>query len=176
MPGEHAGLLRDAIAGDERAFDALIGPLVEPGYRLAVSMLENREEAEDAVQEATIKAWRNLHQLKDADVARSWFFTIVANQCRSVRRGRWWSVVKLAAPEQAKSGPEDEAVRRTDLQRAMRTLGPDDRLALYLRYYLDMPLNEVATVLGISETAAKSRIHRAAQGLKPAVDVPQGMT
>jgi len=169
-------LLRDAVAGDERAFDALIGPLVEPGYRLAVSMLGDREEAEDAVQEATIKAWRNLHQLNDAGVARSWFFTIVANQCRSVRRGRWWSVVKLGAPELAKSGPEDEAVQRTDLQRAMRTLAPDDRLALYLRYYMDLPLNEVATVLGVSETAAKSRIHRAAQGLKSAVDVPEGVT
>lgn len=164
-------LLRDAIAGNERAFDALIGPLVEPGYRLAVTMLHDAQEAEDAVQEATIKAWRNLQQLKDATVVRSWFFSIVANQCRSTRRGRWWNVVKLAAPEQAKAGPEDEAVQRTDLQRALRTLAPGDRLALYLRYYMDLPLSEVAAVLGISETAAKSRIHRAAQGLKPAVDV-----
>ncbi|HVS04768.1 MAG TPA: RNA polymerase sigma factor [Candidatus Dormibacteraeota bacterium] len=176
MAGEQTTLLRDAVAGDERAFDALIGPLVDPGYKLAVSILENREEAEDAVQEATIKAWRNLHQLKDASVAKSWFFTIVANQCRSVRRSRWWSVVKLAAPEQPKSGPEDEAVQRTDLERALRTLSPDDRLALYLRYYMDLPLNEVASVLGVSETAAKSRIHRAAQGLRPAVDVPEGVT
>jgi RNA polymerase sigma-70 factor (ECF subfamily) len=176
MPGEHATLLGDAIAGDERAFDALIGPLVEPGFRLALSMLESREEAEDAVQEATIKAWRNLRQLKDAGVARSWFFTIVANQCRSVRRGRWWSVVKLAAPEQAKSGPEDEAVQRADIERALRSLGHDDRLAIYLRYYMDLPLNEVATILGVSETAAKSRIHRAAQGLKPAIGVPEEAT
>ena len=176
MAGEYASLLGDAIAGNESAFDALIGPLVEPGYRLAVSMLGNREEAEDAVQDATIKAWRNLHQLKDAAVARSWFFTIVANQCRTVRRGRWWSVVKLAAPEQIRSGPEDEAVQRTDLEHALAALGPDDRLALYLRYYMDLPLNELAAVLGISETAAKSRIRRAAQALKPAVEVPEGMT
>ena len=170
---DQSQLLRDAIAGDERAFDALIGPLVEPGYRLAVSMLNQAQEAEDAVQEATIKAWRNLHQLKDASVVRSWFFSIVANQCRSTRRGRWWSVVKLAAPEQPKAGPEDDAVQRTDLERALRSLAPDDRLALYLRYYMDLPLSEVAAVLGISDTAAKSRIHRAAQGLKPAVDVPE---
>ena len=169
-------LLRDAIAGDERAFDALIGPLVEPGYRLAASMLNSVDEAEDAVQEATIKAWRNLHQLKDAALVRSWFFSIVANQTRSMRRGRWWSVVKLASPEQPKPGPEDEAVQRTDLQQALRTLPPDDRLALYLRYYMDLPLSEVAGVLGTSETAAKSRIHRAAQGLRPAVEVPQVMT
>jgi RNA polymerase sigma-70 factor, ECF subfamily len=171
-----AQLLRDAIAGNELAFDALIGPLVEPGYRLAVSMLNNAAEAEDAVQEATIKAWRNLHQLKDATVTRSWFFSIVANQCRSMRRGRWWSVVKLASPEQPKPGPEDEAVQHTDLERALRTLPPEDRLALYLRYYMDLPLLEVAATLGISETATKSRIHRAAQGLKPAVEVPEVVT
>src|SRR3982074_998325 len=121
MAGEQSAVLGAAVAGDERAFDELIGPLVDPGSRLAVSMLGDREEAEDAVQEATIKAWRNLHQLKDASVARSWFFTIVANQCRSVRRGRWWSVVKLAQPEQARSGPEDEAGERTDLGRALRS-------------------------------------------------------
>jgi RNA polymerase sigma factor (sigma-70 family) len=139
-------------------------------------MLDNAAEAEDAVQEATIKAWRNLHQLKDATVTRSWFFSIVANQCRSMRRGRWWSVVKLASPEQPKPGPEDEAVQHTDLERALRTLPPEDRLALYLRYYMDLPLLEVAATLGISETAAKSRIHRAAKGLKPAVEVPEVVT
>ena len=169
-------LLRDAVAGNDRAFDALIGPLVEPGYRLAVSILNNASEAEDAIQEATIKAWRNLHQLKDATLARSWFFTIVANQCRSMRRGRWWSVVKLASPEQPKPGPEEEAVQHTDIERALHTLPPDDRMALYLRYYLDLSLQEVATVLGISETAAKSRIHRAAQALKPVMDVPEVIT
>lgn len=169
-------LLRDAVAGNDRAFDALIGPLVEPGYRLAVSILNNASEAEDAIQEATIKAWRTLHQLKDATLARSWFFTIVANQCRSMRRGRWWSVVKLASPEQPKAGPEEEAVQHTDIERALHTLPHDDRMALYLRYYLDLPLQEVATVLGISETAAKSRIHRAAQSLKPVMDVPEVIT
>ena len=175
MPADSTRLLQEAIAGDPVAFDALIGPLVEPGFRLAASMLGDREEAEDAVQEATIKAWRNLRQLKDGGVVRSWFLSIVANQCRSVRRGRWWSVVKLAEPRRAAPGPEDEAVQRTDLEQALHSLDPDERLALYLRYYMDLPLDEVAAVIGTSETAAKSRIHRAAQRLKPAVAVPEAL-
>ena len=176
MLPESSRLLQDAVGGDPHAFDALVGPLVEPGYRLALSILGGREDAEDAVQEATIKAWRNLHQLKDGSVVRSWFLTIVANQCRTMRRGRWWSVVKLANPEQRQTGPEDEAVDRTDLQRALGRLAPDDRLVLHLRYYMDLPLPEVATVLGISETATKSRIHRAAQRLRPAIEVPELVT
>lgn len=172
MLSDASRLLHDAVGGDSRAFDALVGPLVEPGYRLAVTMLRDREAAEDAVQEATIQAWRHLHQLKDAGVVRSWFMTIVANQCRTLRRGRWWSVVKLADPELPRAGPEDEAVERTDLQRALAGLEHEDRLALFLRYYLDLPLLEVAAVLGLSETAAKSRIHRAAGRLKPVLDTP----
>jgi len=77
------------------AFDALIGPLVGRGYALAVTMLNDRSAAEDAVQEAAIKAWRKLPSLRDHSAAEPWFLPIVANQCRSVRRGSWWSVLKF---------------------------------------------------------------------------------
>jgi RNA polymerase sigma-70 factor (ECF subfamily) len=162
-----------AVGGNASAFDRLIGPLVEPGYRLAFTMLGRREDAEDAVQEATINAWRNLHRLQDKSAARSWFLAIVANQCRSTRRGRWWSIIKLGDPEQHRAGPEEQTVQRSDLQRALKRLDPDERLALFLRYYMDLGLSEVAAVLGISETAAKSRIHRAAQRLRPVLAVPE---
>jgi RNA polymerase sigma-70 factor, ECF subfamily len=64
-------------------------------------------------------------------------------------------------------------VERSDLQVALKRLDPDERLALFLRYYMDLGLSEVAAVLGISETAAKSRIHRAAQRLRPILAVPE---
>lgn len=163
-------LLEAAAAGDAAAFDALVGPLVESGYRLALSMLGGAADAEDAVQEATIKAWRGIGKLNDEAALRSWFLTIVANQCRSLRRGRWWSVVKLARPERVAAGPEEAAVRSSDLNRALRTLDRDDRTALFLRYYLDLPLAEAARVLGVSETAAKSRIQRAARRLRPELE------
>ena len=165
-----------AGATDAAAFDALVGPLVDYGYRLAYSMLGNWSDAEDAVQEATLKAWRNLHRLADQSAVRPWFLTIVANQCRSMRRGRWWSVIKLAEPERESAGPEDTAVRRTEMQRALARLGREDRLALQLRHYMDLPLEEVAAVLGVSVTAAKSRIHRAEQRLRPALTVPEDLS
>lgn len=160
-------------AVDRDAFEALIGPLAEPAYRLALTILRQREEAEDAVQEATIKAWRHIDQLRDGAAVRSWFLSIVANQARSVRRGRWFQVVKLAEPERTGGGPEDAVAQHADIRRAMALLKPDDRLALYLRYYLDLPLPEAATVLGISESAAKARIHRAAQRMRPVLDLPE---
>jgi len=74
---------------DARQFDAIVGPWIEPGYRLAVAMLRDPVEAQDAVQEAAVKAWRSLERLRDLNQARAWFLSIVANQCRSTMRRRW---------------------------------------------------------------------------------------
>src|ERR1700686_5298676 len=82
-------------------FDALIGPHLEAGYRTALAILRNPDEAHDAVQESAFKAWRNLGQLHEGQAARGWFLAIVANQCRSQRRTHWWSVIRLPEIETA---------------------------------------------------------------------------
>src|SRR3981081_1877422 len=69
-----------------RKFENLIGPLLSPAYGLAYSILGDRESAEDAVQEAVAKAWRGVDRLRKGASSQAWFFTIVANQCRDVRR------------------------------------------------------------------------------------------
>src|SRR5207249_7675581 len=84
-----------AGAAPAGSFDELLGALLEPAYLLAVAMLGDRSLAEDAVQEASIKAWRGIHTVRDTNSLRSWFLSIVANQCRSLRRARWWSVRPL---------------------------------------------------------------------------------
>src|SRR5256886_13510920 len=90
-------ILAGAAQGDKDSFSELIEPLLDPAYRLAAVMLGDRSAAEDAVQEASIKAWRKLRQLRgEVGSLRSWFLSIVANECRMARRQRWWAVVKLA--------------------------------------------------------------------------------
>lgn len=152
---------------DGRDFDALVGPWIEPGYRMAVAMLGDPDEAHDAVQEAAVKAWRAIDRLRDTTQSRSWFLSIVANQCRSTMRRRWWRVLRLDGRPQLQSGPEDLSVRSMDIRRAMSRLSPDDRAILHLHYFLDLPLEDVARVLGISPGAAKSRVHRAAHRIRP---------
>ena len=89
-------LILSATAGDADSFAALIEPLLDPAYRLAAVMLADRSSAEDAVQEASIKAWHKLGQLRgDLKSLRPWFLSIVANECRMAKRQRWWSVLKL---------------------------------------------------------------------------------
>ena len=159
-------IMARATDGDASAFATLIEPLLNPAYRLAAVMLTDRSAAEDAVQEASIKAWRKLRQLRgDAGSLRSWFLSIVANECRMARRQRWWSVIKLANPEPPGSRDPSQEIS-SDLHRALLKLSPEGRLPLVLHFYLDLPLDEVARTLGVSESAAKSRIYRAAKRLR----------
>ena len=156
-----------STATTDAAFAAIITPLVEPGLRLAYSMLGNRWEAEDAVQESIAKAWRKLHQLREGSPARPWFLAIVANQCRNVRRTRWFGLLRTnRTPRQ----PEEPDLERLDLERAIERLSPGDRQAIFMYFYLDLPVDEVAHVLGISPSAARGRIYRACRRLRPGLE------
>ena len=162
--------LVDAMDGDAGAFDALLAPLLDPAYRLAVVMLDDRIEAEDAVQEAALKAWSRLRQFRgDRGQLRAWFLSVVANECRMSRRRPWWSVLRRAEVEEAAGFGEDEAIRAMDLEQAIRRLPADDQLALFAHFYLDLTLQESARLLGVSLATAKSRIYRAARRLRPGI-------
>src|SRR6476661_1651745 len=116
-----SGLVGAAIAGDEAAFDSLVGPLVEPGFKLAMVMLRDSGEAQDAVQEACIMAWRKLSQLRGEDQLRPWFLAIVANRCRTIRRARWWSMVRLAEVRaEMRHNRRDDFESELDLDRELR--------------------------------------------------------
>lgn len=163
---ERPDLLTSAAGGDNAAFASLLDALLDSAFRLAAVMLGDRSAAEDAVQEASIKAWRKLRQLRgDPAALRPWFLSIVANECRMTRRRRWWSVLRMAdVPSQANDPTGNLA--SGDLHRALLRLSADERLPLILHFYLDLPLDEVAKTLGVSTSAARSRIYRAAQRLR----------
>jgi RNA polymerase sigma-70 factor (ECF subfamily) len=156
----------DAARAGELELELMIGPLVEPGLRLAFSMLGDRAEAEDATQEAITRAWRRLPQLRDRTQLRPWFLAIVANQCRNVRRTRWFSTVRIAEIFRPARGA-DTLVDKIDVERALARLPMGDRQALFMRFYLDLPVEEIAVALGISPAAAKGRIYRACHKLRP---------
>jgi len=159
-------LVPRAQAGDAAAFTTLLRPLVAPAYRLAGAMLHDPQAAEDAVQEASLKAWRRLRQLRSGAEVKPWFLGIVANECREVRRGRWSSVVKQSEPDPHSVPAADSTAAYTDLRRAIRRLKYRRRLLLALHWYLDLPVNEVAAITGSSEDAVKSELSRAVRQLR----------
>jgi RNA polymerase sigma-70 factor, ECF subfamily len=152
----------------ESHFDAVIGPHLDAGYRTALAILRDPDAARDAVQEAAFKAWRKLHQLGEGRPARPWFIAIVANQCRSERRGRWWSVIRMPDVDAAEFDAKTDTI---DINRELARLPREDRLALFLYFYLDLPMEEVGEVLGLSAAGAKTRVYRAAKKLRPGLEL-----
>ena len=141
--------------------------VLDPAFRLAMTMLNDRTAAEDAVQEGALKAWRGRERFRPGAEMRPWFLTIVANECRTARRARWWRVLRL--PELRAEPRRDRLEERVDLDAALDRLPPGQLLALSLYYHLDLPIEEVASVLGCNENAARQRIHRALEALRPAM-------
>jgi RNA polymerase sigma factor (sigma-70 family) len=160
----------------ERTFADLLTPLIEPGFRLALGMLHDPQAAEDAVQEASFTAWRKLGRIQDQSRLRSWFLGVVANKCRNARRRKWVADVRLGLPEQlAVVSGEESSLRGTDLRRAVAHLRHDDRLVVVLYFYLDMPLEDVATVAGISVGAARARLYRSVRRLRPELAIQEAL-
>jgi RNA polymerase sigma-70 factor (ECF subfamily) len=140
-------------------------------------MLHDRGAAEDAVQEAAVRSWRKLGNVKPGSEMRPWFLAIVANQCRTVMRGRWWSVLRIELPSgSSKAGFEDDVVRGADLRAALRRLAPEHREVLVLHYYLDLPLDEVAAIAGVPIGTVKSRINRAIAAMRPFFEPVEAFT
>jgi RNA polymerase sigma-70 factor, ECF subfamily len=160
----------------ERSFTDLLAPLVDPAFRLACAMLHDPQAAEDAVQEASIIAWRKFAKLHEDSRARSWFLGIVANECRNARRHGWRVRVQIGLPSAlSKASSEDRSVQGADLRRALLQLAHDDRLVVVLYYYFDMPLDEIASVARMSAAAARNRLYRTVRRLRPYIAIEEAL-
>jgi RNA polymerase sigma-70 factor, ECF subfamily len=129
-------------ANQDRPFADLVTPLVPAAPRLAYGMLQSAQDSEDAVQEATFKAWRAFPRLREGSNHRAWF-------------------LKLAAPDHQDPAPPGLDGTSIDLRRAVARLPANMKLAIVLRYYLDLEFEDIGRVLGVSDEAAKARVHRA---------------
>jgi len=161
---------------NEQAFTDLLVPLVQPAYRLACAMLHDSGAAEDIVQDASVIAWRKVGKLNDQSKVRSWFLGIVANECRNAKRRRWLTAVTIGLPSELSvlSG-ENRTVNRADVRQALRQLSHDDRLVVVLYFYLDMPVEEIATIAGTSVGAARTRLYRAIRRLRPDMVIEEAL-
>lgn len=165
-------LVQEAVGGDQQAFMLLVEPLLPAAYRLAIGMLRSESDAEDAVQDAVLKAWRHFGRFRRGSDLRPWLFTIVANECRLQRRSRWWSVIRRSeVPDDLADSTSSGDAETVDLRQALYRLPHDQRFVLILRYYLDLSYEEVAQTLGISTKAAKSRTYRAVERLRLSPEV-----
>jgi RNA polymerase sigma factor (sigma-70 family) len=171
--GELVALAQD---GDGDAYASLVRAHQDIAFRTAMLITQNAAEAEEAAQDAFVKAWRALRGFRTGEPLRPWLLTIVANEARNRRRSagrRSALVLRAAEPERVEDSSAEAQViaaeSRTALLGALSRLRDDDRLVLGCRYLLELSEAETAAALGVRPGTVKSRTSRALARLRSEV-------
>lgn len=169
-------LVRSAANGDRDAFASIAAPRLDAMYATATLILRDRGRAEDAVQDALVRAWRDLPGLRHPERFDGWLRRLLVNACRDEsRRGRRHESNLRLLPDHDRPIPAatDALADRDEIGRGLRTLSVDHRAVIVHHYYLGLSLPEIAEALGIPVGTAKSRLHHARQALRSAIQ-PNG--
>ncbi len=151
-----------AQAGDSEAFIDLMKELELPLYRMAWGIVKQEADCADVVQEAILKAYKSLHTLKDPAFFKTWIYRILINECNKLLKKRMLLITGDELPSRS-SGLKD--YENIDLREMVDHLEENLQIVIVLHYFQDLPLSEVADVLGISTGAVKTRLHRARKQL-----------
>jgi RNA polymerase sigma-70 factor (ECF subfamily) len=166
---DQRGLVVRAQRGDHDAFAVLAGAAIGRLGKAARLILRDPELARDAVQEALVRAWRDLPGLRDPDRWDAWLHRLTVNTCLGLARRRRQRAIEVELTHTDIPDPGDTATsvaERDLLDGALRTLEPDRRALVVMHVYLGMPLPDVADALGIPLGTAKSRLHRSLSALR----------
>jgi RNA polymerase sigma factor (sigma-70 family) len=166
-------LVERARRGDHDAFAALAGAAINRLDAAARLILRDPEQAKDAVQNALVRAWRDLPTLRDPDRFDAWLHRLLVRACldeaRRLRRHRL--DVELTELDLSTSADHVSATAdRDELERGFRRLDPEQRALIVLHHYLDLPLPEVAFALRMPLGTAKSRLHRSVQLMRAGIE------
>lgn len=161
-----------ARAGDEAAFERLAAGVVDRLYRIAVLILRDGHQAEDAVQETLVRAWSGIAKLREPDRFDAWLHRLLVRACADQSRGRrrFEAVVRLLPTDPIATDDVASVAERDAMERGFRRLSAEHRAVIVFHYYLDLPLHEVADVLGVPEGTVKSRLHHARQALRAGLE------
>jgi RNA polymerase sigma factor (sigma-70 family) len=168
---EDAELVRRAGHGDDQAFSELVRRHQEVAFRVAYLATGQAGSAREAVQSALLKAYQRVGQLRDAEAFRGWLLRIVTNEAKNHARAEHrWSALTLKAPgPRAADDPEEAALAGEERRRlldAVQSLRAEERLAVGMRYFLDLSEGEMAEALGWPRGTIKSRLSRSLATLR----------
>ena len=171
-----AELIGRAQHGDEEAFASLAVAAGDRLHAVAHRILRDTDLAEDATQQALLAIWRDLPQLRDPARFDAWSYRLLVRACYAeARRIRRWApnVHLLPVDEPVTAEDLSSVVDRDQLERGFRRLSIDHRAVVVLHHYLDLPLDEVADVLGAPIGTVRSRLHHAMRGLRAALEADE---
>jgi RNA polymerase sigma-70 factor (ECF subfamily) len=165
-------LVEAARRGDHEAFEVLATSAGDRLYAVARLILRSADLAEDAVQEALVRAWQQLPKLRDPERFDAWLYRLVVNACADQGRAlRRWSQQVRPLPLDAAIGDDTGSVAdREQLEHAFGRLKPEQRAVVVLHFYSGFSASEIARTLGIPEGTARSRLHYATEAMRAALD------
>ena len=168
-------LVEAARHGDHDAFEILAAAAGDRLYTIARLMLSDTHQAQDAVQDAIVRAWQGLPELRDPERWEAWLHRLIVNACadQGRRKMRQSVEVRMVRLEPA-AGDDVHVVDDHDqLDRGFRKLKPGQRAAVVLHFYLGLSVPEVADALGVPVGTAKSRIHYAVDAMRAALEADE---
>lgn len=170
-----AEIIGAILQGDVEAYGEIIARYRDRYARYAVRMLGNREEAEEALQGAFVRAYRALGKCTDPERFGAWFHQIVVNECRTYgrRRGnreRRFVDDEAAVASAAAESPDGDHAVRDAIERALARLEPEQREAFLLKHVEDLSYEQMAQLTGVGVSALKMRVKRACDRLREMLD------
>ncbi|HEX7347999.1 MAG TPA: RNA polymerase sigma factor [Candidatus Limnocylindrales bacterium] len=166
-----AELVDRARRGDREAFGVLAAGAVDRLYAIARLALRDTELAEDATQEALVRAWRDLPTLRDVERFDAWLYRLIVRSCADIgrHRRRWRAEITILPTEPAEPDATSALGDRDLIERALRRLTVPQQTILVLTYYVGLTPSEAADALEIPVGTAKSRLHYAIEALRVAI-------
>ena len=166
-----AAIVTRVLRGDVEAYGELVMRYRERYARYAFHMLGNREDAEEALQDALTRAYRSLARCDDPERFGAWLFRILVNRCRTIgarraRRTRTFVADEGALLSAAEDHPAERAAWREEIDRALARLRTEQREAFLLKYVEDMGYDEMSRLTGVGVSALKMRVMRACDRLR----------
>lgn len=166
-----AAIVARVLRGNAEAFRELVERYRDQYARYALHMLGNREDAEEALQDAFTRAYRSLPRCEDPERFGAWLFRILVNRCRTAgtrrgRRARTFVTDDAALLGASEEHPADRAAWREEIDRALQQLRPEQREAFLLKYVEELGYDEMSRMTGVGVSALKMRVMRACERLR----------
>lgn len=166
-----AAIVARVLDGDTGAYAVIVARYRAQFGRYAVRMLGSREDAEEALQDAFVRAYRSLAKCDEPERFAPWFFRILANRCRTAgtrrgRRERTFVNDEIALLSASEEHPAERAAWREELDRALQRLDTDQREAFLLKHVEELGYDDMAEITGVGVSALKMRVKRACERLR----------
>jgi RNA polymerase sigma-70 factor (ECF subfamily) len=170
-----ADCVRAVLGGDAEAFGTLVERYQHEYMRFAVRMLGTREDADEALQAAFVRAFRALARCRDTGRFGAWLYRIVINECRTLalrrsRRDRRFVRDESALERALICHPADDGALREEIQRALDQLAAEQREAFILKHVEGLSYEEMSEISGVGVSALKMRVKRACDRLRELLD------